>query len=115
MCVNVDILMFIVMLILCMLNMVMSGMCDLLIIVMLFVCCLVVKIFVCEYDSLVVWEVILCEILCGGQVYYFYNDVENIQKVVEWLVELVFEVWIVIGYGQMCECELEWVMNDFYY
>lgn len=47
MCVDVDILIFIVMLILCIFNMVMSGMCDLLIIVIFLVCCLVIKIFVC--------------------------------------------------------------------
>lgn len=112
---NVDILTFIVTSILRTLNMVMSGMRDLSIIVTSFVRRLVVKIFVREYDSMVVREAILREILRGGQVYYFYNDVENIQKVVERLVELVLEARIVIGYGQMRERELERVMNDFYY
>lgn len=63
---NVDILTFIVTSILRTLNMVMSGMRDLSIIVTSFVRRLVVKIFVREYDSMVVREAILREILRGG-------------------------------------------------
>ncbi|MCB8642722.1 hypothetical protein LJE08_14285, partial [Holdemanella sp. DFI.5.55] len=52
---------------------------------------LAVKTFVREYDSLVVREAILREVLRGGQVYYLYNDVENIQKAADKLAELVPE------------------------
>ena len=38
------------------------------------------KTFVRQYDELVVREAILREVLRGGQVYYLYNDVENIEK-----------------------------------
>ena len=62
------------------LNMAMSGMRDLSIIATPPARRLAVKTFVREYDSLVVREAILREILRGGQVYYLYNDVENIQK-----------------------------------
>lgn len=64
-----------------------------------------------------VWwsEAILREILRGGQVYYLYNDVENIQKAAERLAELVPEARIAIGHGQMRERELERVMNDFHH
>ncbi|CAI6162764.1 DEAD/DEAH box helicase [Escherichia coli] len=61
------------------LNMAMSGMRDLSIIATPPARRLAVKTFVREYDSLVVREAILREILRGGQVYYLYNDVENIQ------------------------------------
>ncbi|HBC81634.1 MAG TPA: hypothetical protein DC012_06650, partial [Escherichia sp.] len=74
---------------------------------------LAVKTFVREYDSLVVREAMLREILRGGQVYYLYNDVENIQKAAQRLAELVPEARIAIGHGQMRERELERVMNDF--
>ena len=76
---------------------------------------LAVKTFVREYDSLVVREAILREILRGGQAYYLYNDVENIQKAAERLAELVPEARIAIGHGQMRERELERVMNDFHH
>lgn len=95
------------------LNMAMSGMRDLSIIATPPARRLAVKTFVREYDSLVVREAILREILRGGQVYYLYNDVENIQKAAERLAELVPEARIAIGHGQMRERELERVMNDF--
>lgn len=96
------------------LNMAMSGMRDLSIIATP-ARRLAVKTFVREYDSLVVREAILREILRGGQVYYLYNDVENIQKAAERLAELVPEARIAIGHGQMRERELERVMNDFHH
>lgn len=97
------------------LNMAMSGMRDLSIIATPPARRLAVKTFVREYDSLVVREAILREILRGGQVYYLYNDVENIQKAAERLAELVQEARIAIGHGQMRERELERVMNDFHH
>ncbi|ECI3120088.1 transcription-repair coupling factor, partial [Salmonella enterica subsp. enterica serovar Newport] len=97
------------------LNMAMSGMRDLSIIATPPARRLAVKTFVREYDSLVVREAILREILRGGQVYYLYNDVENIQKAAVRLAELVPEARIAIGHGQMRERELERVMNDFHH
>ncbi len=73
------------------------------------------KTFVREYDALVVREAILRETLRGGQVYYLFNDVENIQKAADKLAELVPEARIAIGHGQMRERELERVMNDFHH
>ncbi|MGF7444234.1 transcription-repair coupling factor, partial [Klebsiella michiganensis] len=97
------------------LNMAMSGMRDLSIIATPPARRLAVKTFVREYDALVVREAILREVLRGGQVYYLYNDVENIQKAAERLAELVPEARITIGHGQMRERELERVMNDFHH
>ena len=97
------------------LNMAMSGMRDLSIIATPPARRLAVKTFVREYDALVVREAILREVLRGGQVYYLYNDVENIQKAAEKLAELVPEARITIGHGQMRERELERVMNDFHH
>ncbi|MDC9592247.1 transcription-repair coupling factor [Xenorhabdus sp. IM139775] len=97
------------------LNMAMSGMRDLSIIATPPARRLAVKTFVREYDSLVVRESILREILRGGQVYYLYNDVENIEKAKARLEELVPEARIVVGHGQMRERDLERVMTDFHH
>ena len=97
------------------LNMAMSGMRDLSIIATPPARRLAVKTFVREYDSLVVREAILREILRGGQVYYLYNDVENIQKAADRLATLVPEARIAIGHGQMRQRELERVMIDFHH
>lgn len=97
------------------LNMAMSGMRDLSIIATPPARRLAVKTFVREYDSLMVREAILREVLRGGQVYYLYNDVENIEKAAQKLAELVPEARIAIGHGQMRERNLERVMNDFHH
>ncbi|PWC14173.1 transcription-repair coupling factor [Brenneria roseae subsp. americana] len=97
------------------LNMAMSGMRDLSIIATPPARRLAVKTFVREYDHLVVREAILREVLRGGQVYYLYNDVENIEKAAQRLAELVPEARITIGHGQMRERDLERVMNDFHH
>ncbi|EKT63989.1 transcription-repair coupling factor [Providencia burhodogranariea] len=97
------------------LNMAMSGMRDLSIIATPPARRLAVKTFVRQYDDLVVREAILRETLRGGQVYYLYNDVENIEKTKQRLEELVPEARFVVGHGQMRERELERVMNDFHH
>ncbi|MCU5774690.1 transcription-repair coupling factor [Erwiniaceae bacterium BAC15a-03b] len=97
------------------LNMAMSGMRDLSIIATPPARRLAVKTFVRQYDDLVVREAILREVLRGGQVYYLYNDVENIEKAAQRLAELVPEARVAIGHGQMRERELERVMNDFHH
>lgn len=97
------------------LNMAMSGMRDLSIIATPPARRLAVKTFVREYDDMVVREAILREVLRGGQVYYLYNDVENIAKAAKRLSDLVPEARVAIGHGQMRERELERVMNDFHH
>ncbi|BAE74350.1 transcription-repair coupling factor [Sodalis glossinidius str. 'morsitans'] len=97
------------------LNMAMSGMRDLSIIATPPARRLTVKTFVRQYDALVVREAILREVLRGGQVYYLYNDVENIEKAARCLETLVPEARIAIGHGQLRERELERVMNDFHH
>ncbi|AFJ47476.1 transcription-repair coupling factor [Shimwellia blattae] len=97
------------------LNMAMSGMRDLSIIATPPARRLAVKTFVRQYDDLVVKEAILREVLRGGQVYYLFNDVENIHKAAERLATLVPEARVAIGHGQMRERELERVMNDFHH
>ena len=74
-----------------------------------------VKTFVRKYESRVVREAALREILRGGQVYYLHNDVKSIQRVADELSELIPEATINIAHGQMREKNLEQVMSDFYH
>jgi transcription-repair coupling factor (superfamily II helicase) len=74
-----------------------------------------VKTFVREWESRVVREAILREILRGGQVYYLHNDVKSIQRVADELSKLVPEARINIAHGQMRERGLEQIMSDFYH
>ncbi|SFM92255.1 transcription-repair coupling factor [Izhakiella capsodis] len=97
------------------LNMAMSGIRDLSIIATPPARRLAVKTFVREYDALVIREAILREVLRGGQVYYLYNDVENIDKAATRLADLVPEARVAVGHGQMRERDLERVMNDFHH
>ncbi len=95
------------------LNMTMSGIRDLSIITTPPARRLAVKTFVREYNSLMVREAILREILRGGQVYYLYNNVDNIENTAQKISQLVPEARVTVGHGQMRERILERVMNDF--
>ena len=97
------------------LNMSMSGMRDLSIIATPPSRRLSVKTFVRQSDDALIKEAILREILRGGQVYYLHNDVKSIEKTGRELQELVPELRIGIGHGQMGERQLEQVMSDFYH
>jgi len=97
------------------LNMAMSGMRDLSIIATPPAKRLSVKTFVRQNDKALIKEAILREILRGGQVYYLHNEVKTIEKVGRDLQELIPELRIGIGHGQMRERELEQVMSDFYH
>ncbi len=96
------------------LNMAISGIRDLSIISTPPSCRLKVKTFVCKYNKIMIREIIIREIERGGQVYYLHNNIKDINNVFKKLVELIPEAHIVIGHGQMCERDLEVVMNDFY-
>lgn len=97
------------------LNMAMHGIRDLSIIATPPAKRLSIKTFVREFDSAIVKEAILREILRGGQVYYLHNEVKTIGKIARELGETIPEARIQIGHGQMRERELEAVMGDFYH
>jgi len=58
-------------------------------------------------------EAIEFELERGGQVYYVYNRVENIEAMLAWLKELVPQARITVGHGQMDEKELARRMHSF--
>ncbi len=66
-----------------------------------------------SYDEKLVADVIRRELRRGGQVYYLHNRVQTIDLVASRLRELLPDVAIDVGHGQMHEHELERVMLRF--
>jgi transcription-repair coupling factor (superfamily II helicase) len=97
------------------LNMAMGGIRDLSIIATPPAKRLSVKTFVREREDALIKESLLREILRGGQVYYLFNDVKNIEKEAEYLQKLVPEARVGVAHGQMRERDLEQAMTDFYH
>jgi len=72
-----------------------------------------IQTFVCEYNEAIVREAILREVNRGGQVYYVYNVVNNIEDITAHISSLVPEVKVAYAHGQMKEQELERIMYNF--
>lgn len=97
------------------LNLALSGMRDLSMITTPPALRLAIKTFVQVYHPQIVREAMLREIFRGGQVYFVYNRVADIEKIADELKKLVPEARIEIAHGQMREKQLEKVMTDFYH
>jgi transcription-repair coupling factor (superfamily II helicase) len=97
------------------LNMALAGTRDLSIIATPPARRLSVKTFVYSYETSIIREAILREILRGGQVYFLHNDIDSIYSMSEKIAEIVPEAKITVGHGQMGERNLERVMSDFYH
>ncbi len=72
-----------------------------------------VQTYVMEYNETLIRDAILREMDRGGQVYYVYNRVEDIERRAHDLKALVPEARIAIGHGQMSEHSLENTMVNF--
>lgn len=72
-----------------------------------------VQTYVMEYNGSLVREAIERELARGGQVYYLYNRVEDIERKAEEISMLVPDARIACAHGQMSENELESVMIGF--
>jgi transcription-repair coupling factor (superfamily II helicase) len=72
-----------------------------------------VQTIVKTYDEKIVSEAIRHEIRRGGQVFYLHNRVQTIDLVAARLRELLPDLDIGVGHGQMGEKDLERVMTDF--
>jgi len=66
-----------------------------------------------SYDDKLVTEAIRHEVRRGGQVFYLHNRVQTIEAVAQHLRQLVPEISVGVGHGQMDENDLERVMTDF--
>ena len=72
-----------------------------------------IQTFCMEYNEEMVREAIVREMARGGQVYYVYNRVNNIEDVAAAIAKLVPEANVAFAHGQMREHELERIMVDF--
>ena len=69
--------------------------------------------YVSEYDEALIRRAILREVDRGGQVFYVHNRVQDIHDVADRLAEVVPEVTVAVGHGQMAEGDLAQVMLGF--
>jgi transcription-repair coupling factor (superfamily II helicase) len=72
-----------------------------------------VQTIVTEYDETLIRQAILRELDRGGQVFYVYNRVMGIEQKANRLRNILPEISIGVGHGQMRERQLEKVMVDF--
>lgn len=72
-----------------------------------------IQTYVVEQNDQLIRDAILREIGRGGQVYFVYNRVEDIERMAKYVQALVPESKVGIAHGQMAERQLENVMIDF--
>ena len=72
-----------------------------------------IQTYVMEYNDEMVREAIHRELARGGQVYYVYNRVNNIDEIASHVASLVPEAQVAFAHGQMNERQLERIMLDF--
>ena len=72
-----------------------------------------IQTYVMEYNDEMIREAIHRELGRGGQVYYVYNRVNNIDEVANHVAFLVPDANVAFAHGQMNEHQLEKIMLDF--
>ena len=72
-----------------------------------------IQTYVMEYNEEMVREAIMRELGRGGQVYYVYNRVNNIEDIAAGINKIVPEARVAYAHGQMPEKDLEYVMYEF--
>lgn len=70
--------------------------------------------FICKFDAETIQKAVRSEISRGGQVYFIHNRVQSIYSLADELRELLPEVRMKVGHGQMEEDQLEETMVDFF-
>lgn len=70
--------------------------------------------FVTKYNPEIIKKAIYSEVQRGGQVYYVHNRVQSIYGIYDELKNLMPDIRIAVGHGQMPEHELEKVMLAFF-
>ena len=72
-----------------------------------------IQTYVVEQNDQLLRDAMIRELGRGGQSYFVYNRVENIEKMAAYIQELVPESRVAVAHGQMTERQLEKVMLDF--
>lgn len=72
-----------------------------------------IQTYVVEQNDQLIRDAIMREIGRGGQVYFVYNRVEDIEKIANYIKNLVPESRVGVAHGQMTERQLEKEMLDF--
>lgn len=72
-----------------------------------------IQTFVMEHNNEIIREAINRELARGGQIYYVYNRVNNIDEVASEIMKLVPDANVAFAHGQMSERELENIMMSF--
>lgn len=72
-----------------------------------------IQTYVLEYDTEIIKEAITKELERGGQVFYIFNNVENIAKKADEIESLVPEANVSFAHGQMNGSQIEDIMQDF--
>ncbi|MCD8326545.1 MAG: transcription-repair coupling factor [Lachnospiraceae bacterium] len=72
-----------------------------------------IQTYVMEYNEEMVREAIVRELARGGQVFYVYNRVNDIDMVAAKVSSLVPEATVAFAHGQMAEHQLERIMYEF--
>ncbi len=72
-----------------------------------------IQTYVLEHNDEIIREAINRELTRGGQVYYVYNRVGNIDEVANIIANLVPEASVAFAHGQMSERQLEKIMFSF--
>ena len=67
-----------------------------------------------SFNNELIRDAILQEISRGGQVFFIHNRVKNIEQIAELIHQLVPDIRVNIGHGQMKPAKLEKVIHDFY-
>jgi len=73
-----------------------------------------VQTYVMAYNESIIADAIAREAARGGQVYYVYNRVQGIHQVAAKLAQMLPDLKVGVGHGQMSERELENLMMDYY-
>ena len=72
-----------------------------------------VQTYVLEYDEEIIKEAITKELERGGQIFYLFNNVQNIQQKASQISNLVPEANVVYAHGQMPGKQIEDIMQEF--